>query len=360
MINMYGGIATKISSELKFVDNVVKNVRNIDFKSVWDSKSSIMLNESLVNCLDGISVLIEQFNTYNSALILMDEYIRLVEEIERLQSLLVNIVGEDEEAQAARASLEAQIASLMVQKNTVRAQLEELVSSLGGVSIDYNNILYSSSNNFTYICNLDELENAMNNLNGFGNLAVGLDGREGMSGQEYVDSRLNSVLSKFSGREAAVNYALMCGMLSVEAGAKIQYVNAGQNIGSIPYNNSSQLVDGMDCCSGVSLFVNSGTPNQNGFQWGGVQTFRSIAEKNDLYVNLSDALPGDVLVDNTDEFDHVVMIIENDPENQIVRIAEFSGDGFDIITETYDDYSAYRAVNMEGYYNGDLVYKHNN
>lgn len=356
---MYSGVSGVASSLGTNVEKVLDSSRVIDgisFSSIWNSAAGEVLINNLDSSLISLNDLVSDMNTFMEALSLTNEYIKIVEEIERLQSLLVNIVGDSDKANAARKDLEAQIAVLMEKKKALRMEIEGLLATIDSsiTSKDTNINLSSSSDEFQYLIDPRELGKLLSGIHIAGDLSKNLPG-----GQEYVDEVLNKVLSDYSGREASVNYCLAAGLLSVEAGVLIPYENGGQNRVSIPYNNSKQLVNGMDCCSGVSLFVNAGTPNQQGFQWGHVGTFNKIARENDLYINIGDSLPGDVLVDHSDDFGHVSMILVNDTDNGMITIGQFGGnkDCFNIYTAPYSSFGEYNTVNMESYYNGDLVHK---
>ena len=371
MFIMFGKYASALNSDFGIVNDMTSDIKGISFESNWSSLAGDVLIDALNENLNVIYDLESQIDLFELALYLVDEYIVIVEKIAKLERLIAEemanpslkitetYIDDGQEKtrtkyvvdQAKIDAWQAEIAILEQKRLDLKERILSLLASIKGVELsEIPGVSYTGVGDFEFICDLKWLENGLNGLHSYGNIAKKLDG-----GQQYIDARLNAVLSKYKGREAAVNYALMCGMLSIEAGTKIPYVNEGQNLVSVPYNNSGQLSDGMDCCSGVSLWVNAGTPGQKGFQWGHVQTFNSIAENNNLYVDISSALPGDVLVDRSSSFNHVVMIVGNNPENGTVTIAEFSGDGFDIVTEPY---SAYGAVNMESYYNGELTYKH--
>lgn len=173
------------------------------------------------------------------------------------------------------------------------------------------------------------------------------------SGMNYINEQLDGVLMTYTGREAAVNSALMALKLAADKGVKYCYRHEGSNMTSVPYNTNEQLVSGMDCCEFVSWAINKGSTEP--FHWQGVSGLSTMGQKID-YV---EAQPGDIFVKyNSDGSGHVGMIIANDLEQESFIIAEAKGFDEDIIldeiTYSYLKQRGYQINSYKEYYESTI------
>ena len=142
---------------------------------------------------------------------------------------------------------------------------------------------------FNYICDVQELELSLAGLSAYNGNIVNLYSKvqeTGLSGMDYINSQLDSVLESYDGRDAAVNSFLMIIKFCADKGVKLRYAHPYSNWGSVPYNTNEQLVNGMDCCEIVSWAVNKGTPVS--FHWEGVGVFSQL----EYSIDISVAQPG--------------------------------------------------------------------
>ena len=166
--------------------------------------------------------------------------------------------------------------------------------------------------------------------------------------EEQVLQMLSNIQSQYSGREAAVNSALLMLNLAAQHNVKLDYEHKGTAVIE-PYVPTAQVASGVDCNPFASWVVDKGT--ENGFQWRPVGCFKEVGTTIPQS-NWDKAQPGDVFVCDG----HVGIIIENNPETNTFICAEASGSNVGIIlqTRTYSSLKQndYQIRDMTNVYNG--------
>ena len=352
---MYSGYASSILGQVDSLNSVLTNVDNLNFEGVWKSQAGEKLLTSLDDLTTKMNTECNNLTSFANAIKKIDKCIEIDEKITLLNAELALIDTSTEEGAEAAAEIQAQIEQLEQEKEKIKNEVKSAISGFGSVGTEYA-ISYSSAIGFDYICKIAELEALLKKCYTYedGNVAnlYSEIQANGLSGMDYINSQLDSILESYSGREATVNSVLMSIMLAAEKGVKYDYTNNGANMVSIPYNTNEQMVDGMDCCAYVSWAVNKGTADP--FHWEGVDGFASMGEE----IDISEAMPGDVIVNDK----HVAIIVDNDVENGKVTIAEAGGMSSDVHLVTYDSNnlrgnsfssgSYPKVVSLEDYYTG--------
>lgn len=296
---MYSGIASSITDNMGKGGSNIDSINGISFDSIWSSTASDYMMESLDLSIEGFNNLMNNLGLFNEALVLTDEYKRIVEEIERLQSILVNIVGDDKEAHAARASLEAKIAALMSQKKEVRAKIEGILSSIGVVNAENVSMSYNFSGDF------NELVGKMNQFNSLpmsGDLfeALTIRNENGIvvrDGEKYFNDTIHRVRAMHTGSDKTFYTTLALVDLCVEAGVRPVYKHAGTGTGGVKTNDrslrvpvpSSSVSSGNDCNAIASFLVFN---DDSTTKWLSTVEFR---EPTDLLVDEYSVSPGQVV-----------------------------------------------------------------
>jgi len=352
-----------LDDKVTSMDNLVLNVKNLNFDNVWKGAAATTYNESINSVIAKMNKEKENIQTFNTALEKVEELKDIDKLIDSNNVSLSKLDSNDQNNISKIQQLESENSRLTTQRNELK---KNIVSMLGSITSDNSSVIslsYNSTADFDYICDIKELESLVwksyrygvsNGALKSGNIADLYSDVQynGLSGMDYINSQLDSVLKSCSGREAAVNSSLMLMKLAADKGVKIRYMNAGSNgANGVKYNTNEQMVDGMDCCAYVSWAVNKGTPQP--FHWAGVGSFGFIGDP----IDVSQSLPGDVVVNDK----HVAMIVANDTVNKQVTIIESGGISSDYHMVTYG-YNGLRGsfpsgtypkvMSLEDYYTG--------
>lgn len=358
----YNEKSSSIGDSVSSIGAVEQNVRNLNFESVWKGPASTNLNNLLTGVMDRLSKEKEKLQTFNNILNKVEQLEAIDKNIERHKNSLIGLDYEDENDALRIAQINNIIRRLTNERNELKINIVNMLGTITSVGAEIS-LSFGNTGNFDYICDIKELEDMVwhsyrygvsNGSRSGGNIADLYSDVQanGLSGMEYINSQLDSVLKRYSGREAAVNSSLMLMKLAADKGKKIRYMNAGSNgHNGVKYNTNEQMIDGMDCCAYVSWAVNKGTPQP--FHWEGVGAFNIIGDP----IDVSQSLPGDVVVNNK----HVAMIVANDTETGQVTIIESGGLSSDFHIKTYG-YNELRGsfptgtspkvMSLEDYYNG--------
>lgn len=319
-VTLYNGLQSVKSVENKFND-LLNSMNNVDLGDV--SLSNAYLLSYAKNLIKSIN----------------DEKIfSLIQRLEKNKSLLEKI---DDNA--------ALLFYLLKEEN--------VVSDSDFVSV-FDAISYSDEDGFRYITDVDKLYECYNN----GSLKVNdqslylnynLYDENGKviknSGKDYINSLLNGLKKNYSGRELAVNTALLILQLSADKNVRIPYRHKGT--GANPYVSIDSVMSGVDCNAFVSAILNQAIPD--GFEWKRVGQFKNIG-KEILPENYSQAKPGDIFVRPKDITGltglpgHVGIIVANDPETGQFITAEATDGAIKLKIQTYN------AMENYGWYVQDL------
>lgn len=361
----YSKTSTNGNNEISNLDATEKRINNISFDLIWSGSAYSALTSKLGGVLQKIDNVKASLNKFFDALELLEQYKQNKEKIASLKIQLF-MLPDTEKYAAERASLASQIAALEAQNQSLKSSINATMSSIIAIGSDVNFISHEVS--FDYITSVEELlalydykltdeeraagigilrqlkgsarlDSYYNKVDENGNVIEG-------SGYEYITGILDSVKTTYSGREAAVNTALVLLKLASDKGVKLDYKHQGTN--QNPYVSTKYVMNGVDCNPWTAYCVDKGTPTR--FQWRPVTGFFDVGT-GIPYENWSNAQPGDVMVSQG----HVGIIIENDPENNRFVVAEAKGQAVGIVL----NYRSYNDLRGGGYSIRDMTEVYN-
>ena len=376
-MSIYNSTATNIDSGVSSINSSLDKVKGVSFDGIWNGPAHDSLTASLQDVIKNADNILDDLSRLSQVLTKVEKYKKLKEEIEALDKEIDSIViPADKEGAAAaynrKKNLIAKRNNLIAQKNLLRKEIESLLSTFKEIESKLELITFDISEYNDYldfIVDIDELlalykNNKIDEIPGdgltitekLGELYDSTDENGNIikgSGLKYIENQLLEIQSKYSGREAAVNSALLILQLAADKGVKIEYDSHGTS-SKEPYVKTETLLEGIDCNPFTSWVVDKGTPG--GFQWRPVPGFESVGT---ILEDWTQAQPGDVFVVVTDRkngFGHVGVIIENNPTTGTFITAEAANpsEGIVLKTQTYTGLkqSGYRIQDMTGVYDG--------
>ncbi len=362
----YSAIASALRTKCAEMESVVSDAKTISFDSVWSGNAHDKMTTSLKEVMTRADAEISKIRSFADALDSLQKYKDHREKINQLKLQYYNLPN-TEENKTARANLNALINTLTVSNTQARTTIINSISALNAVDSQVELVTYdpSSEDYGQFIVDVDALVAAYANnysddnpadpltmLNGGslyeyynsydenGNVIKG-------SGKAYVEGVIKSIQEKYSGRDAAVNSALAILQLAADKGIKLDYEHKGTK-GTEPYVPTEQVASGVDCNPFVSWCVDKGV--EGGFQWRPVGNFRSIGTeiKRDDW---NTAKPGDLLSSEG----HIIIIVDNNPEEGTFTIAHASGTNRGILVEekSYNSFGGYSVRDMTAVYSGE-------
>ena len=358
--------STKGKNEATNLESSQKNIGSLTFDLIWSGSAATSLISSLSNITNKLNMERAKLDGFFQALDLLGKYKQNKEAIARLKFQLM-CIPDTEKNSGERAALQAQINQLEQENQALRGQIEGILSQITPVGSETNLVAHNVE--FNYATGVDELlalydhrlteaekaagigilrqlkggtrlDSYYDQVDENGNVIKG-------SGYQYITGILNTVKNTYTGREAAVNTALVLLKLASDKGLKLDYKHQGTN--QNPYVSTAYVMNGVDCNPWTAYCVDKGTPTR--FQWRPVTGFLSVGT-GIPYENWSQAQPGDVMVNQG----HVGIIIENDPANNRFVVAEAKGQDVGIVLN-YRTYSnlrggGYSIRDMTNVYNG--------
>lgn len=361
----YVQTSTKGKNEATNLESSQKNIGSLTFDLIWSGSAATSLISSLSNITNKLNMERAKLEGFFQALDLLGKYKQNKETIARLKFQLM-CIPDTEKNSGERAALQAQINQLEQENQALRGQIEGLLSQITPVGSETNLVAHNVE--FNYVAGVDELlalydhrlteaekaagigflrqlkgnsrlDTFYNQVDENGNVIKG-------SGYQYITGILNTVKNTYTGREAAVNTALVLLKLASDKGLKLDYKHQGTN--QNPYVSTAYVMNGVDCNPWTAYCVDKGTPTR--FQWRPVTGFLSVGT-GIPYENWSQAQPGDVMVNQG----HVGIIIENDPANNRFVVAEAKGQDVGIVL----NYRAYSNLRGGGYSIRDMTNVYN-
>lgn len=325
MINMCSNVGTSISSSSNVISSNGTNIKGINFSSNWSGSAYEQFNQSLNDSLSSLESLTSQLSIFNQALSKLDEYKAICGEIARLESELACISGDDEEAESVRASIEGKIASLVVKKNALRAEIESILSSITGVMVQSNMISYTNAGDFSDLVIRMEQFNKLSISNDlFGALTIkDANGNIIRDGETYFNESIDRIRSMYTGSDKTYFTTLKLVDLCLEAGVRPSYRHAGTGTGGVVTQDprlrvsvpSSAVSSGTDCNAIASFLV------FNDDSTGTWLSTTEFANTSNLVVDDYSGLPGFVCTKQG----HVAVLMGYDTENDQYMIYEAKG-----------------------------------
>lgn len=374
----YKEASSNVTSTNQTISTSLSSIKNISFDGVWSGDAYNSLSKALQQSIESAENVQNDLEKFSEILSQLEQYKALKEEIDALTEEINSITIPSSPPEAAAAamskknSLIAKRETLITQKNQLRQVIEASLAAFKSIEAKIEVIQYDPNqykDYLDYLLDVDELlaiymNGKKDNIPGDGliisdDLAQMYDSydengnRIKGSGLKYIEEQILNIQKKYSGREAAVNSALLILQLAADKGIKIEYDAHGTSSRE-PYVKTETLLEGIDCNPFASWVIDKGTPG--GFQWRPVPNFGSVG------VELSDwtqAQPGDMFYykeGNGTAWGHVGIIIENNPETKTFITAEAAntGEGIVLKTQTYDNLHrrSYHVHDMTNVYNG--------
>lgn len=343
----YSSIATSIRNKNKTVTESVNAISDISFSSNWKGSAYESLTSKIEELLEKIKKEQENVLKYAEGLDKLQKYKDNKKTISNYKSKLASYP-----TTAKYKNIRSQYSNAISngEKNnaSLRREIVNIMSSFGAISSESITIDFGAmtNGNLNYVIDVHELLNIYKS----GKLTKLPDGASLYKyvPEEQVLQMLSNIQTQYSGREAAVNSALLMLSLAAQNNVKLDYEHKGTK-GQEPYVPTKEVASGVDCNPFASWVVDKGT--KNGFQWRPVGCFKEVGTTIPQS-SWNQAQPGDVFVSDG----HVGVIIENDPATSTFICAEASGSNAGIIlqTRTYSSLkkNQYQIRDMTNVYNG--------
>ena len=362
----YSAIASTLRTKCSDLEILVNDANSISFDSVWSGSAHDSMMTSLTDLVKRTQTEISNIREYADALDSLQKYIEHKDKINELKLQYYNMPI-TEENRTARANLNSLINSLTVSNTQTRTNIINTMSKFNKISseievvtydavaedygqfiVDIDSLVATYANNYSDDNPADPLKiltggslyDYYNSYDENGNVIEG-------SGKAYVEGIILDIRNKYSGRDAAVNSALAILQLAADKGIKLDYEHKG-TAGIRPYVRTSDVASGVDCNPFVSWCVDKGV--ETGFQWRPVGNFRKIGTEIKK-ADWNTAKPGDLLSSEG----HIIMIVDNNPEEEKFTIVHASGGSRGILIEEkpYSTCGGYSVRDMTAVYSGE-------
>lgn len=362
----YSALASTLKTQLSELTYLTTDVKAISFDSIWSGSAHDGLTTTLNDVISKVEKQKSNIQKFAETLELLQKYKDRKEKISSLKNEYSRLADTDENRNA-KINLSSLINTLSVSNAQLKTNIINSLSGFDSVSSEVEIVTYDPSveDYGQFIVDVDSLVAAYannrsttnpddplrmltkgslydyyNSYDENGNVIEG-------SGKAYVEGLILDIQKKYSGRDAAVNSALAILQLAADKGIKLDYEHKGTS-GYEPYVPTAQVASGVDCNPFVSWCVDKGV--EGGFQWRPVGNFQSIGTKIDRE-DWNTAKPGDLLSSEG----HIIMIVDNDPENGTFTIAHASGSTRGILIEEkpYTSFSSYSVRDMTAVYSGE-------
>lgn len=343
----YKDKASKISQKYADVTTSLSCVKTISFDDNWKGKAKESLIPALKKAIEELEKVGNSIETFVSALQELDKYKTKKESIVSLKKQY-NSISSTKENVKKKNSLATQINNLISDNRTLRKSIESKLSTITPVttiveSMPMSNFIYETGNG-NFVVDVKVLLAKFQN----GSLKKLADGDSlyNYFTEEEVNQLMNSIKSEYQGRYLAVNSALGIVDMAASKNLKLDYDWGG---GHSTITSIGHVATGTDCSAFVSWAINQGAP--------GDFTTRTTAGLINVgkTINYEEAREGDILVYNNGENGHVVMVVENNPDNKTFVVVEANGQKQGVILKTrkYSDLrsSNYKAKDLSELYN---------
>lgn len=343
----YSSIASSIRTKNSAVTDSINAISNISFSGNWKGSAYESLTSKVNDLLDKLKKEQENVLKYADALDKLQKYKDNKKIISNYKSKLASCPT-TAKYKNVRSQYANAISNGEKTNASLRREIVNIMSSFGAVSSESIMLDLSAMTNGKVNYTIDV--HALLEIYKSGKLTKLSDG---VSLYKYVPEEqvlqmLSNIQTQYSGREAAVNSALLMLSLAAQNNVKLDYEHKGTK-GQEPYVPTKEVASGVDCNPFASWVVDKGT--KNGFQWRPVGCFKEVGTTIPQS-NWNQAQPGDVFVSDG----HVGVIIENDPSTNTFICAEASGSNAGIIlqTRTYSSLknNQYQIRDMTNVYNG--------
>ena len=333
----------------KFSSSFSDSVGKIDaspLKDAWSGEAATTVNDDLQTAMDAVNKINDQIEKFKSILEEVDKLKELKDEIDSLQKRIDDLAGyisnasEDTDTSSWASEKQAKESELKKKQDEYDKLKEKIKGELGEFESISSQISPKTAESLgvdiapDYIVDLNEML-AMFNSGQLSKISdEGSDSLYNYYSKDEIEAKLNSIKSKYSGRDAAVNCALTVMGMAAAKGLKLDYDWGG---GHTDVTSLDAIASGVDCSAFASWAINQGSPGT----FHTMTTYGLIDQGS--REDYEDAKKGDILV----------MIVDNDPETQQFLVAEASGSDTGVILQTrsYSSISgSYQARDLSSIY----------
>lgn len=342
----YKDKANKITKKYSDVSTSLSIVKDISFDNIWKGKAKDAIIPALKKAIEELENVGKSIENFASALIELEKYKTKKESISSLKKEY-NSLADTKENKKQRNSLSTQINSLISDNKELRKSIESKLSTITPVttiveSVAISDFVYQNENG-KFIVDVKSLLAKFEN----GSLKKIADGDSlyNYFSEDEVKQLMENIKSEYQGRYLAVNSALAIVDLAASKNLKLDYDWGG---GHAEITSLTHVANGTDCSAFVSWAVNQGNPGD--FKTRTTAGLISVGTT----IDYTAAKEGDILVYNNGENGHVVMVVENDPDNQKFVVVEANGskEGVILKTRTYSSLknNNYKAKDLSEIY----------
>lgn len=342
----YRSLATTIINKKFTLETAIQNIESISFDSVWSGGAHDKLTGDLKKIIESIKEQSSNIDTFVAALQYLQSYKDNRENQMTIQKILNSTPNTSENSEII-TSLVSQSNNLSTNNNYLRQTINSLLTSLTTTSSIVEPINYTISDNEGYILDINEFHELFENNDLTKLPDSGKSSLYDYYTEEQVEQKLAEIKSMYSGRDAAVNCALGVMQMAADAGLKLDYDWGG---GHTAVTENSAVASGVDCSAFASWAINQGSTET--FNTRTTSGLINVGER----VDYSQAQKGDILVYNTSDSGHVVLIVENNPETETFLVAEANGSNSGVIMKE----RTYSSLKSNSYQARDLTTIYNN
>lgn len=336
----YSTIATTINSKSSSMNEIINQISATDFNNVWKGSAQTKMTTDLKNTIDRLNIEKANIDKFASALHTLQTYKVTNQTLEALE-LKLSMLANTEENQAEISSLQTEINRTRATKESLKKNLEATFASFQTITTQLQQVTYSMGDT-SYIVDLNEFTSLFTNKE---LRKIPDDGKNSLYNyisSEEVDERINTIKQSYSGRYAAVNCALGIMDLAASQGMKLDYDWGG---GHSTVTTNKHIATGVDCSGFASWAINQGA--QTTFNTRSTAGLINVGNR----IDYTQAQPGDILVYRSDGAGHVVLVVENDPENGNFLVAEAQGSAKGVVMNN----RSYNELKNGGYQARDLT-----
>ncbi len=336
----YNTIATTIDSKSSEMSGIIEKISSTKFDNVWKGTAQTKMATDLKNTIDRLNAEKANVDKFSAALHVLQTYKITKQTLDALEMKL-SMIPSTEENQAEINSIKSEINTTRISKDNLKRQIESIFLSFQQVSSQVQPVTYSIGDT-SYIVDVNEFTSLYTNKQLKKIPDSGSNSLYNYISSEAVDERINAIKQAYSGRYAAVNCALGVMDLAASQGMKLDYDWGG---GHSTVTTNKHIATGVDCSGFASWAINQGAINTFN-----TQTTAGLINVGNR-IDYTQAKPGDIFVYRSDGAGHVVLVVENDPQNGNVLVAEAQGSDIGVVMNN----RSYKELSNGGYQARDLT-----
>ena len=336
----YNVIASTINTKTSEMGEIINQISSTKFDEVWKGTAQTKMSTDLQKTIDRLNTEKANVEQFATALHTLQTYKVTKQMLDALEMKL-SMTPNTEENQAEISSIQSEISKTKTTKEILKRQVESMFAAFESITSQVQQVTYSIGDT-SYIIDINEFTNLFNN-NALKKIPD--DGQSSLYDyipSEEEDAKMNSIKEYYSGRYAAVNCALGIMDMAASQGLKLDYDWGG---GHSTVSTNKNMAVGVDCSGFASWAINQGS--QETFNSRSTASLINVGNR----VDYTEAKPGDILVYNHDGSGHVVLVVENDPENGNFLVAEAQGSANGVIMNN----RSYSSLKNGGYQARDLT-----